>query len=140
MKIFLDTNILIDLLANRPPFTSEALDIFALSEEGKIQLFTSTHSIATTHYILKKTVSESHLRHLLSELSELVTVLDITQPIIKSSLKSAHKDFEGAIQIGCAESNGDIAYILSRNLKDFKTSSIPAISVQELLSKIDLHL
>ncbi|WP_296699613.1 PIN domain-containing protein [Algoriphagus sp.] len=137
MKIFLDTNILIDLLANRPPFSAEALEVFRLSEEGKIQLFTSTHSIATTYYILKKSVSESHLRHLLSELSEFVTVLDITQTIIKSSLKSSHKDLKDGIQIGCAESVGDIAYIVSRNLKDFKNSTIPAISVQELLSKID---
>lgn len=138
MKIFLDTNILIDFLANRPPFTAEALEVFALGEEGKIQLFTSTHSIATTHYILKKTVSENHLRHLLSEISAIVTVLDITQTIVKSSLKSPHRDFEDAIQIGCAESIGDINYIVSRYLKDFKTSSIPAISVQELLTKIDL--
>ncbi|SFA89320.1 type II toxin-antitoxin system VapC family toxin [Algoriphagus aquimarinus] len=138
MKVFLDTNILIDFLTNRPPFSSEALEIFALSEEGKIQLFTSTHSIAATHYILKKQVSENHLRHLLSEISEIVTVLDITQTIARTSLKSAHRDFEDAIQIGCAESKSDIDYIVSRNLKDFKTSSIPAISVQELLTKIDL--
>lgn len=138
MKIFLDTNILIDLLTNRPPFSSEALKVFSLSEKGKIQLFTSSHSIATTHYILKKYIKENQLRNLLSELIELVTVLDITQSIIKSSLTSIHRDFEDAIQIRCAESLGDIAYIVSRNLKDFKTSSIPAISIQELLSKIDL--
>ncbi len=137
MKVFLDTNILIDLLANRPPFTTEALEVFTLSEEGKIQLFTSSHSIATTYYILKKYVSESHLRFLLSEILDLVTILDVTQTIIKSSLKSSHKDFEDAIQIGCAESLGDIDYIVSRNLKDFKNSSISAISVQELLTKID---
>ena len=138
MKVFLDTNILIDFLANHPPFTSEALEIFVLSEGGEIQLFTSTYSIATTHYILKKTVSETHLRHLLSEIPEIVTVLDITQTIVKTSLKSAHRDFEDAIQIGCAESIGDINYIISRNLKNFKTSSIPTISVRELLTKINL--
>lgn len=138
MKIFLDTNILIDLLANRPPFTAEALEIFGLSEKGEIQLFTSTHAIATVHYILKKSVNENRLRHLLSVIAELVTVLDITQSIVKSSLKSAHRDFEDAIQIGCAESMGHINYIVSRNLKDFKTSSIPAISAKELFTKIDL--
>lgn len=134
MKVFLDTNILIDFLTNRPPFSSEALEIFALAEKNKIILYTSTHSIATTHYILKKYVEEKQLRRLLSELSDRMTLLDISQSIIKSSLKSAHKDFEDAIQMLTAESAGEIDYILTRNLKDFKTSLIPAVSIQDFLA------
>ena len=134
MKVFLDTSILVDLLTDRPPFTSEALEIFSLGEKGKVMLFTSTHSMATTHYILKKYVDEKQLRNLLFELSDRITVLDITQSILKSSLKSAHKDFEDAIQILTAESAGEIDYILTRNLKDFKTSIIPAVSIREFLS------
>lgn len=134
MKVFLDTNILIDFLTNRPPFSSEALEIFALAEKNKITLYTSTHSIATTHYILKKYVEEKQLRRLLSELSDRMTILDISQSIVKSSLKSAHKDFEDAIQMLTAESAGEINYILTRNLKDFKTSLIPAVSIQDFLA------
>jgi len=134
MKVFLDTNILVDLLTDRPPFTSEALEIFSLSEKGKVMLYTSTHSIATTHYILKKYVAEKQLRNLLSELSDRMTILDITHNILKSSLKSAHKDFEDAIQMITAESAGDVDYILTRNLKDFKTSIIPAVSIREFLA------
>lgn len=136
MKVFLDTNILVDLLTDRPPFTSEALEIFSLSEKGKVMLYTSTHSIATTHYILKKYVDEKQLRNLLLELSYRMTVLDITQSILKSSLKSTHKDFEDAIQIITAESAGEIDYILTRNLKDFKTSVIPAVSIREFLAAL----
>ena len=137
MKVFLDTNILIDFLTNRPPFSSEALEIFALAEKNKITLYTSTHSIAATHYILKKYVEEKQLRRLLSELSDRMTILDISQSIIKSSLKSAHKDFEDAIQMLTAESAGEINYILTRNLKDFKTSLIPAVSIQDFLSVLN---
>jgi predicted nucleic acid-binding protein len=134
MKVFLDTNILVDLLTDRPPFTSEALEIFSLGEKGKVMLYTSTHSIATTHYILKKYVAEKQLRNLLLELSDRMTVLDITQSILISSLQSAHKDFEDAIQMIAAESSGEIDYILTRNLKDFKTSIIPAVSIREFLA------
>lgn len=139
MKIFLDTNILIDFLADRPPFTTEAIEIFRRAEKGEIKLYTSTHSIATTHYILKKIVNEKHLRFLLSEISEMVIVLDITNSILKKALKSAHRDFEDAVQIACAESLDDINYIISRKLKDFTTSAIPAISVQDLLNRLDIH-
>ena len=136
MKVFLDTSILVDLLTDRPPFTSEALEIFSLGEKEKVMLYTSTYSIATTHYILKKYVDEKQLRNLLSELSDRMTVLDITHTILISSLKSSHKDFEDAIQILTAESAGEIDFILTRNLKDFKTSVIPAVSIREFLAAL----
>lgn len=133
MKVFLDTNILIDFLSNRPPFTQEAIQVFQLSESGKIQLFTSTHVLATTHYILKKYVDDADLRQTLSEISEMVFVVDVTSTALKNALKSPHKDFEDAIQIATAEQISGLDFIITRNLKDFKTSTIPAISILELL-------
>lgn len=137
MKVFLDTNILIDFLSNRPPFTQESVQLFQLSENGKIQLFTSTHVIATTHYILKKFAADTELRQTLSEISEILTIVDVTASALKTALKSSHKDFEDAIQIAAAEQIKGLDHIITRNLKDFKTSSIPAISILELLSKVN---
>lgn len=137
MKVFLDTNILIDFLSKRPPFTQEAVEIFQLSENRKIQLFTSTHVIATTHYVLKKFVEDAVLRQTLSEISEILTVVDVTGSALKTALKSSHKDFEDAIQIATAQEIKSLDYIITRNLKDFKTSDIPAISILELLAKVN---
>ena len=53
-KIFVDTNIIVDLIADRKPFSKFAIDLFSKAENKKIRLFTSSHSIATTHYLLKK--------------------------------------------------------------------------------------
>lgn len=137
MKVFLDTNILIDFLSNRPPFTQESVQLFQLSENGKIQLFTSTHVIATAHYVLKKFVADIELRQTLSEISEILTVVDVTASALKTALKSSHKDFEDAIQIATAQEIKRLDYIITRNLKDFKTSTIPAISILELLAKVN---
>jgi predicted nucleic acid-binding protein len=52
-NVFIDTNILIDLLADRRPFSKFAIEIFDLAAKNKVNLFTSLHSIATTHYLLK---------------------------------------------------------------------------------------
>jgi len=52
-NVFVDTNILIDLLADRPPFSKFAIEIFHLAEKKQVRLFTSSHSYATTHYSLK---------------------------------------------------------------------------------------
>lgn len=137
MKVFLDTNILIDFLSNRPPFTQESVQLFQLSEDEKIQLFTSTHVLATAHYVLKKFVNDIELRQTLSEISEIITVVDVTASALKTALKSSHKDFEDAIQIATAQEIKNLDYIITRNLKDFKTSAVPAISILELLVKVN---
>lgn len=55
-KVFVDTNILIVLLADRPPFSKFGIEIFDLAERNKAKLFTSSHSFATTHYLPKKNI------------------------------------------------------------------------------------
>lgn len=134
MKIFLDTNIIIDFLTNRPPFTQEAIGLFQLAESGKIELYTSTHVLANTHYVLKKYLEDKKLRETLLELAEMIKISGVTAKGFLTALRSLHKDFEDAVQITTAEEIGGIDYIITRNLKDFKSSSIPAISVRELMS------
>lgn len=137
MNLFLDTNILVDFLTNRPPFTEEAQEVFELAESGQLKLYTSTHAVVTTHYLLKKYEDESKLRYRLSVLTELVEVLDVSQSILKKALKSTHKDFEDAVQIRTAESISSMGYIITRNIKDFKASNIPAISIREMISRLE---
>jgi predicted nucleic acid-binding protein len=135
-KIFVDTNILVDLIADRRPFSKFAIRIFSLAEDKKIKLYTSSHSIATTHYILKKFLDEKKLREILLNLIDYVNVIPIDVDIIKKGLKSKHKDFEDSLQIYCSYSVEKMEYILTRNIKDFKDSDIPAITPDELVKEI----
>jgi predicted nucleic acid-binding protein len=98
-KIFVDTNILVDLIADRKPFSKFAIQIFSKAEERKIRLYTSSHSIATTHYLLKKYIDEKELRDVLNSILDYLNVVAIDIDIIKKGLKSKYKDFEDALQI-----------------------------------------
>jgi hypothetical protein len=98
-----------------------------------VELFTSSHSIATTHYILKKYLSEKELRDVLYNLLDFLTVISVDIDIIKKGLKSIHKDFEDSIQIFCASSIEEIDCIVSRNKKDFTESKIPAFDSNEII-------
>ncbi|HET8828779.1 MAG TPA: PIN domain-containing protein [Pelobium sp.] len=131
-KVFLDTNIIVDLIADRKPFSKYAIEIFQLAEENKIQIFASSHSIATTHYLLKKYIDEKSLRQVLYNLLEFLTVIPVDLDIIKKGLRSNHKDFEDSIQILCASSIEKMTYIITRDGKDFKGSEIPVLSPDEL--------
>ncbi|MCH6200297.1 PIN domain-containing protein [Aquiflexum sp. LQ15W] len=135
MKIFLDTNILVDFLTDRGAFTKHATEIFLLGTD-KILLYSSTHAFATTYYILKKYSEEKELRAKLLELTELVEVIDVTKAQLKKALLSDFSDFEDALQIFNAESTGGLDYIVTRNLRDFKKSPIPAIAPDEMVEMI----
>lgn len=140
IKIFLDTNILVDLIADRKPFSKHAIEIFKNAELKKAELFTSSHSIATTHYLLKKYVDEKTLRSIMLNLLELVQVIHVDLDITKKSLLSNHKDFEDAIQILCASSISNMNYIVTRNIKEFKTSEIEVLTPDEMCLRFKLRV
>ena len=71
-SVFVDTNILIDLLASRLPFSKFAIEIFDLAERKQVRLYTSSHSLATTHYLLKKHMGEKELREVLYSLLDFI--------------------------------------------------------------------
>ena len=135
-RVFVDTNIIVDLIADRKPFSKFAVEIFEKAERNEIQLFTSSHSIATTHYLLKKYLEEKQLRNVIYSVLEYIQIIAIDQDIIKKGLKSKHKDFEDALQILCAYNIEKLDYIVTRNIKDFKDSEIPAFPPDELLTKL----
>jgi predicted nucleic acid-binding protein len=135
-NIFLDTNIIMDLIADRPPFSKYAIDLFSLAEDNKIKLYTSSHSLATTHYLLKKYIEEKELRIILHNLLEFITIIPVDLDVLRKSLHSKHKDFEDAVQIYCASSINGMEYIVTRNIKDFKNSEIPALLPNEIKAKL----
>ena len=135
-NIFIDTNILVDLLADRKPFSKHAIEIFNAAEHKKLKLFTSSHSIATTYNLLNKFKDDKTLREILLGLLEYVTIIPVSIEILSKGLRSKHKDFEDSIQMYCATSIDKIGCIVTRNIKDFKGSEIPVVAPDHLSLKL----
>lgn len=135
-KVFVDTNILVDLIADRRPFSKFAIQLFSKAEEGKIKLYTSSHTIATTHYLLKKYIDEKVLRDILHNILDYLNIVAIDQDVIKKGLRSKHKDFEDAIQIISAYSIEKLDCIVTRNIKDFKGSEILVLTPDECIKHL----
>jgi predicted nucleic acid-binding protein len=133
-NIFLDTNILMDILANRHPFYKSSSEIYKLGLGKKVSFFTSSNTISTLHYLLKKFASEENIRQSLDEITNIVQIIPVDITIIKKSLKSNHKDFEDAIQIASAQSISNMNCIITRDLKDFKNSEISVLTPDEFLT------
>jgi predicted nucleic acid-binding protein len=135
-KVFVDTNILIDLLADRQPFSKFAIDLFNRAGLKTVKLYTSSHSFATTHYLLKKFIEEKELREILYSLLDFVELIAIDTDIIKKGLKSKHKDFEDSIQIYSASKIEGLDFLVTRNLKDFKDCGLIVLPPDELIKYI----
>jgi predicted nucleic acid-binding protein len=135
-RVFVDTNILIDLLADRPPYSKFAIELFDRAEKDQVKLFTSSHSYATTHYLLKKFISETELREALLSLLDFIDIIPVDLAVIKKSLLSKHKDFEDAIQIFAANAVDNIDFIVTRNLRDFRDTGIIVLPPDELLNHL----
>ena len=126
-KLFIDTNIVIDLLAKREPFYQDAAKLFSLADKKKIRLIVSSLTFANTNYILSKLKDSTTARAILTKFKVLVTVADLNDKIIELSLNDlSFSDFEDGLQYYTAlEYETDI--IITRNLKDFKSSKIPVM-------------
>lgn len=136
-NIFLDTNILIDFFANRKPFSIESAKLFNYSFKKKINIYISAVSFNNIYYILRQSCSHAETTNMLAELNEWTDVIDVTKDIIKKSIKSEFKDFEDAIQYNCAKSLSKIDFIVTRDTKDFKLSTLPILTPKEAVSLVE---
>lgn len=136
-NIFLDTNVLIDFFADRKPFSIEAARLFNYSFNKKINIYISAVSYNNIYYILRQSCSHAETIKILTELNEWTDIIDVSKDIIKNALKSQFKDFEDAIQYNCAKSLTKIEFIVTRDTKDFRTSSLPILTPKEAVTLIE---
>ena len=136
-NVFIDINILVDVYANRFPFVDNSLKIYNLGIKRSIRLYTSSNTITTLHYILKKSISEEKTRTAIEHLTEHIVIIPVDINIIKKSLKSNHKDFEDAIQIVSAQSINNMDCIVTRDLKDYKFAEITVLTPDDFLNTIE---
>lgn len=133
MNVFIDTNILIDLLAKREPFYQNAAQIAVLNKQKIIKGFIAAQSFADIFFILRKEYSEAVRRQSLTDLSKMFTIVSLDAVKVKSALSNtAFKDFEDCLQAECALAcRAD--FIVTRNVEDFAGGKVKAITPEELI-------
>lgn len=131
-KIFVDTNIVLDLLAKREPFYYSAQNLFELAEKELIELQISSITFVNIQYILRKQVGGQAMRKILQNLRLLCVISPIGAKEIDLALLSDMKDFEDAVQYYSAVST-NASVIITRNIKDFKKSAIPVMNADEYI-------
>jgi predicted nucleic acid-binding protein len=137
-SVFIDSDVCLDLLTDRRPFSLQAAKLFGLSGEGKMLLNTGANTFTNLFYLLRKDAGGSKAAvQLISRLKSLVNVLPVTEKIIDAALSSDFSDFEDAVQyFACLY--GGIQTIITRNVKDYKTAACTVLTPDAYLKAFNV--
>jgi len=139
VKVLFDTNVILDVLLDRQPFSDDAAQLMSRVERSEISGFLCATTITTIHYLMTKSLgSKSALQHLRLLLS-LFEIAPVNRIVIENALALGFSDYEDAVIVEAASYAG-AQYIITRNIKDFKKSAIPVYTpagFDKVLESID---
>ncbi len=135
MRVLVDTNIVLDFLLQREPFFQDAELLFQLIDSGPVIGYVTATTLTDIFYISRRhTRSIEQARQAVSETLSAMTICPVNRTVLESALGTGLTDFEDAVQIACAVDQG-LNAILTRDMKGFSSSSIPVLSIRQLLQQ-----
>lgn len=133
MRLFLDTNVILDLLGRRDPFFDAIAKIATLADSGQLELVASPLSITTVHYVLSRVEPRENVMEKLRKFHIICEICVVDGKVMEKALNAGFPDFEDAVQYFSAVSAG-CHMIITRNGKDFKKSELPFMTADAFLS------
>ncbi len=131
-KVFIDTDVVLDVALAREPFFIASKMILAMAENNIIIGNLSSNCIANIYYILRKSGGDINARKFILNIVKYVTVITIDHQNVLEALKSKFSDFEDALQHYSAIEN-QCEYIITRNIEDYKNSKIKVLLPEEFI-------
>ena len=136
MKTLFDTNVILDVLLDRVPFSDEASFLLSKVERSEIIGFICATTVTTIHYLATKALGpQAASRHIQSLLS-LFVIAPVNRVVLENAVASKFKDFEDAVLHEAALHAG-AEYIVTRNIIDFKKSKLPVFAPKEFINALE---
>lgn len=134
-NLFIDTDIVLDIVLEREDFFENSSKIFQLYEDGELLLFTSPTIIINAQYTGQRLIAKEKCRSTINYLLNYFIILEANLNVIKRAYQSKFSDIEDAVQYYTATQNDQINYFITRNIKDFKAGGthLPVITPSQYL-------
>ena len=133
MKVFLDANVLIDVVQNRSDFVEASSKVLQLGLDGECELCASDITFTTVSFYARKNRTQAQLYEVLQSLRDFIDIAPSGKTAIDWALQQKSKDFEDAVQYYTALRSGS-EYIVSRNTRDYPYNDIPVVTPLEFLT------
>ncbi len=114
MKVFLDTNVLLDIFLRRPGFLDDAKQIWSLVESRKIQGAVAAISFNSIHYVMARQCGRPQAMQAVTLMLCALKMVTLEQHVIQAAVLSHFPDFEDAIQYYSALSD-NVDCIITRD-------------------------
>lgn len=134
MKVFLDINVVLDVLGKRKPFYQSSAAILSLAERGQVNAIMAAHSITTIFYLMEKSFGRARANAALLDLFNLITVEEVNEDVLKEALAMNWRDYEDAVQAVVAIKSKSTHFI-TRNIKDFSNLTLRVVTPEEFLGQ-----
>lgn len=134
MKVFIDTNVVVDYLNHREPFFSDASSIIGLCADGYLQGVISSLTVINSMYIARKMYTREDLFAQLDWMLKIFTVSSVGRSDISHAAQLRPSDFEDAVQYFSAKRQ-NVDYIITRDEAGFKDLPIPSITPADFIAK-----
>ncbi len=125
--MLIDNNVLVDLALDRKPYSLEAEELLNRIQQTATPAFVAWHSVATLFYVANRAIGRSAALTFIERLADFITVVPTGGDALRYALSLPMRDFEDAMQVAAAHTAG-AQYIVTRNIRDFVDSPIPAIA------------
>ena len=135
-KILIDADIILDFFFDRKPFSNDSTKIISLCEKGKIKGFVTSIILSNIAYLLRKTASHEKVITNLKMLMGFIDIIKTDKDTVLDALNSDFKDFEDALQNFSAQNSEEIKVIITRNIKDYKTSNLSVMTPETYLKSL----
>ena len=135
MRVLFDTNVILDLFLDRPPFADDAAQLWQANVDGRLEGFVSVITPVNLFYIARRLKDRPTAFQAVGELLAAMSVCPVDQTILQTALTLPFTDYEDAVQHAAATSSG-VQAIVTRNPKDFTGATVPVLSPTELLGQL----
>jgi len=138
-KILIDTDVILDFFFDREPFSNQATSIFNLCEKRLVLGFITPVTVSNVYYLLRKTAKHEKVVESFKMLMSIMDISTVNKESLLEALNSDFKDFEDAIQNFSAQFENEIKVIVTRNIKDYKASSLSIMTPHAYLRFIEIR-
>ena len=137
MRVLFDTNVVLDVLLERHPFSETAAAIFSGVEKGEIVGFLCATTITTIYYLVSKAFNRNKADECIKKLLNLFEIAAVNRPVLETARNLNFKDFEDAVIYASAIHSG-CNCVVTRNARDFSRTEISVFSPEEFLKILEI--
>jgi predicted nucleic acid-binding protein len=135
MRILLDTNIILDVLLRRSPWSTESSAVWQAVDNEQVSGWITASSLTDIFYIVRRSSNVNAAQEAVQVCLKTFAICNVDRAVLEEATTLPGEDFEDNLQIVCA-SLAQLDFIITRDKAGFRESIVPVLTPVEFLHKL----